>query len=294
MGLSYCLVLAALASAALAFSGQYIPKSVYLIDADGHKSDVVYIRDRRDLQQIPLLRVRRGGGGGGGQSYASSSAQASSSAGGYGNGGGYSSGGGGGGGGAPANFADFIPDFSSDLANLADNIHSAIGSGGQAGASSLASASSSASSGVGSGYGNSGHAGGLGSGTPGGKHRYKLVRNLHTRRPTSRFTPRALGGPTKRHPPCPWPTPPLIPKAPRVLKRASKRANLLRRLVDIDLRLKDSLRPNTPVLFSRFGEAEGSGVQASGAAQGPQGAFSSTSTSSKDGKVKYSVQSGKY
>ncbi|CAG9770946.1 unnamed protein product [Ceutorhynchus assimilis] len=50
-----------------------------------------------------------------------------------------------------------------------------------------------------------------------------------------------------------------------------------------------------PVLFSRFGEAEGTGVQVSGAAQGNKGAFSSSSSSiDGNGKIKYSVQSGKY
>lgn len=48
-------------------------------------------------------------------------------------------------------------------------------------------------------------------------------------------------------------------------------------------------------IFSRFGEEQGSGVQVSGSAQGPQGAFSSSSTSADDtGKVRYAVKSGKY
>lgn len=50
-----------------------------------------------------------------------------------------------------------------------------------------------------------------------------------------------------------------------------------------------------PVLFSRFGEAQGTGVHVSGQAQGPNAAFSSSSSSVDDqGKIKYSVQSGKY
>lgn len=48
-------------------------------------------------------------------------------------------------------------------------------------------------------------------------------------------------------------------------------------------------------IFSRFGEEEGQGVLATGSAQGPKGAFSSTSVTADDsGKVKYSVKSGKF
>ncbi|XP_066155267.1 uncharacterized protein hui [Euwallacea fornicatus] len=50
-----------------------------------------------------------------------------------------------------------------------------------------------------------------------------------------------------------------------------------------------------PILFSRFGEAQGSGVHVSGQAAGPNGAFASSSSSIDDqGKIKYNVQSGKY
>lgn len=51
----------------------------------------------------------------------------------------------------------------------------------------------------------------------------------------------------------------------------------------------------SPALFSRSGEGVGKSVQVTGHAQGPNGAFSSSSSSvDSDGKVKYSVQSGKY
>ncbi|XP_018564111.1 alanine and glycine-rich protein-like isoform X6 [Anoplophora glabripennis] len=79
----YCLFLIAFCGAALAFSAQYVPKSVYLIDENGQQSDVVLIRDRRE---IPFLRVRRGGG-----SSAHASADSSASAGGGGSGAGASS-----------------------------------------------------------------------------------------------------------------------------------------------------------------------------------------------------------
>lgn len=50
-----------------------------------------------------------------------------------------------------------------------------------------------------------------------------------------------------------------------------------------------------PILFSRFGEAEGSGVKVTGSAAGPRAAYSSSSSSiDSNGKIKYSVQSGKY
>nr|CAI5832545.1 unnamed protein product [Callosobruchus analis] len=54
-------------------------KSFYVIDKDGHQSDVVYIRNRRDILE-PLIRMRRGSGGGENGGQASSSAQASASA----------------------------------------------------------------------------------------------------------------------------------------------------------------------------------------------------------------------
>lgn len=62
--------------------GEYVPKSYYVIDHSGHKSDVIYVRSRRDL--LPLLRPRRTPGGGSSASssaHASASASASSSAG---------------------------------------------------------------------------------------------------------------------------------------------------------------------------------------------------------------------
>ncbi|KAL1516658.1 hypothetical protein ABEB36_000541 [Hypothenemus hampei] len=50
-----------------------------------------------------------------------------------------------------------------------------------------------------------------------------------------------------------------------------------------------------PILFSRFGETEGTGIHVSGQAQGPNAAFASSSSSiDGQGKIKYSVQSGKY
>ncbi|XP_017786026.1 PREDICTED: keratin, type I cytoskeletal 10-like [Nicrophorus vespilloides] len=49
-----------------------------------------------------------------------------------------------------------------------------------------------------------------------------------------------------------------------------------------------------PQLFSRFGEAEGTGVKVGASAAGPKAAFSSSSSSiDSDGKIKYSIQSGK-
>ncbi|XP_076271983.1 uncharacterized protein LOC143203631 isoform X4 [Rhynchophorus ferrugineus] len=173
-------VLVALFGVALCYqAGQYVPKSFYIIDQFGRKSDLVYVRNRRDIME-PLLRIRRAGGYASASSHASASASASSGSG--GGGGQYY-------GGAPQAFAG---------------------------------ASSSSNAGVG-GYGPaSGQSyGGLGSGHDAGY--------------------------------------------------------------------------NGPILFSRFGEAEGSGIHVSGQAAGPNAAFSSSSSSvDSDGKIKYSVQSGKY
>ncbi|CAH1968209.1 unnamed protein product [Acanthoscelides obtectus] len=74
-----CLLLLALAGSTLAYAGQYIPKSFYVIDRQGHQSDVVYIRNRRDILE-PLIRMRRGSDVGGNGAQASSSAHASASA----------------------------------------------------------------------------------------------------------------------------------------------------------------------------------------------------------------------
>ncbi|KAG5887933.1 hypothetical protein JTB14_003029 [Gonioctena quinquepunctata] len=208
----------AFVSAISALSGQYVPKSFFVIDHDGHQSDVVYIRSRRDVLK-PLLRFRRGVGSGGGSS-ASSNAHASSSSGSSGGGGNnYDHGGFNPGIIFPTDFEDFAQNFVP--ANL--NLGAGGAGGGKAGAHSFASSHSSGSSGGGSGggYGNQGHAGGLGAGHEAGYQ--------------------------------------------------------------------------GPILFSRFGEGQGTGVEASGAAQGQRGAFSSVSTSSDgDGNVKYSVKSGKY
>ena len=68
-----------------------MPKSYYVIDHDGHKSDVVYFRSKRDVELFPLLRMKRGGGS---SASSQSSAQASASS-------NSNSGSGGGGGGAP-------------------------------------------------------------------------------------------------------------------------------------------------------------------------------------------------
>ncbi|XP_030751479.1 keratin, type I cytoskeletal 10-like isoform X2 [Sitophilus oryzae] len=184
-------VLVALVGVALAYQpGQYIPKSFYIIDHFGKKSDLVYVRNRRDIME-PLLRIRRGGGSSGAYSSASShaSASAGSSAGG-------STGGSGGGN---------LPYY-----------------GGGTGAHSFAGSTSSTNAGNGASGPSSGSSyGGLGSGHDAGY--------------------------------------------------------------------------NGPVLFSRFGEAEGSGVHVSGEAAGPNAAFSQSSSSvDSQGKIKYSVQSGKY
>nr|XP_023015156.1 fibroin heavy chain-like [Leptinotarsa decemlineata] len=209
MAVTVYLVLA-FVGATWAFSGQYIPKSFYVIDHEGHRSDVVPIRTRRDILK-PLLRFRRGyGAGGGSGASASSHASAGSSA--------------GAGGGVPY-FGDFDPGLVfPDFTNFAQNFPAGFGGGSggaKGGAHSFASSSSSSSSGTGSGYGNQGHAGGLGAG-------------------------QGVGG-------------------------------------------------RGPVLFSRFGEDKGTGVEVSGAAQGPQGAFSASSSSiDSEGNIKYSVQSGKH
>lgn len=52
-------------------AGEFIPKSFYIIDQNGHKSDVIELRNRRDL--LPILRARRSDnrntGNGGGNPY---------------------------------------------------------------------------------------------------------------------------------------------------------------------------------------------------------------------------------
>ncbi|CAH1105766.1 unnamed protein product [Psylliodes chrysocephalus] len=59
--------------------------------------------------------------------------------------------------------------------------------------------------------------------------------------------------------------------------------------------LPEDLGYRGPILFSRSGVGKGTGVKVSGAAQGPRGAFSSSSSSVDDqGNVKYDVKSGKY
>ncbi|XP_065160399.1 keratin, type II cytoskeletal 2 epidermal-like isoform X2 [Atheta coriaria] len=52
---------------------------------------------------------------------------------------------------------------------------------------------------------------------------------------------------------------------------------------------------DSPRVFSRFGEEAGNNIHVSGSASGPHGAYSSSSaTADGSGKVRYSVQSGKY
>lgn len=56
----------------LSVAGEFIPKSYYIIDQNGHKSDVIELRNRRDL--LPILRARRSNTGntgstGGGNPY---------------------------------------------------------------------------------------------------------------------------------------------------------------------------------------------------------------------------------
>ncbi|XP_076271981.1 uncharacterized protein LOC143203631 isoform X2 [Rhynchophorus ferrugineus] len=202
-------VLVALFGVALCYqAGQYVPKSFYIIDQFGRKSDLVYVRNRRDIME-PLLRIRRAGGYASASSHASASASASS---------------GSGGGGGQYYGGDYVPNVAQGLSqihgqvqDLLNNIASGVGA-----PQAFAGASSSSNAGVG-GYGPaSGQSyGGLGSGHDAGY--------------------------------------------------------------------------NGPILFSRFGEAEGSGIHVSGQAAGPNAAFSSSSSSvDSDGKIKYSVQSGKY
>ncbi|XP_060535674.1 uncharacterized protein LOC132707752 isoform X1 [Cylas formicarius] len=196
------------------YRGQYVPKSFYVIDKFGHQSDVVFIRNRRDIMDH-LPRVRRGDSYASASSHASASASSSSSAN-AGGGGGYNPG--------AYGYNPQIVEPNDILNPLQDIIHfvgnHAGGGGGGRGNQAFASSSSSASSGgSGQGYG-TGHSG-LGSGQQAGYQ--------------------------------------------------------------------------GPVLFSRFGESEGTGVHVSGQAQGQRGAFSSSSSSIDDkGKIKYSVQSGKY
>lgn len=38
---------------------EYVPKSYYIIDRFGRKSDVVYLRNKRAIDLVPLLRARR-------------------------------------------------------------------------------------------------------------------------------------------------------------------------------------------------------------------------------------------
>ncbi|XP_030751478.1 putative lysozyme-like protein isoform X1 [Sitophilus oryzae] len=214
-------VLVALVGVALAYQpGQYIPKSFYIIDHFGKKSDLVYVRNRRDIME-PLLRIRRGGGSSGAYSSASShaSASAGSSAGG--------STGGSGGGNLPYYGVDYIPNVAQGLSQIQGQVQDllnniASNAGGGTGAHSFAGSTSSTNAGNGASGPSSGSSyGGLGSGHDAGY--------------------------------------------------------------------------NGPVLFSRFGEAEGSGVHVSGEAAGPNAAFSQSSSSvDSQGKIKYSVQSGKY
>ncbi|XP_050300769.1 glycine, alanine and asparagine-rich protein-like isoform X1 [Anthonomus grandis grandis] len=197
-------------SIAYASPADYIPKSFYLIDQEGHQSAPVSVRNRRDLMDN-LSRVRRGGGyaSSGASSHASASASSGSFA----------------GTGSGGNFGEYFPQvfpdpavFFGELQNLVNNIPKGAGGSGSAFASS-SSSSNSGLGGAGTGAGQS--YGGLGSGQDAGYH--------------------------------------------------------------------------GPVLFSRMGEAEGTGVHVSGQAAGPNAAFASSSSSIDDkGKIKYSVQSGKY
>ncbi|KAJ3661433.1 hypothetical protein Zmor_005828 [Zophobas morio] len=212
MGIPNALVLLTFVSQVLCYSGEFVPKSYYVIDHDGHKSDVVYFRSKRDVELFPLLRMKRGGGS---SASSQSSAQASSSS---------NSGSGGGGGGAPfypggnghnPGVVDpgFAGNFDPDFFHFGGGDSGVGGNGGGGYSHSFASSSSSSSSGNGQGFG-------------------------------------GVGGPDGH---------------------------------------------NIPTLFSRFGEDTGTGVKVSGAAQGPRGAFSSSSSSiDGDGKIKYSVKSGKY
>jgi hypothetical protein len=142
MGLQNVLVFITFVSCVLSYSGEFIPKSYYIIDHHGHKSDVVYFRSKRAVELFPLLRMKRGGGSSA-SSHSSATASSSSSS---GSGGG---GGGGGGGGVPLyqggndyNPGIIDPAFGQDFFNFG-------GGGGSGGHShSFASASSSSSSGV--------------------------------------------------------------------------------------------------------------------------------------------------
>ncbi|XP_057671553.1 keratin, type I cytoskeletal 9-like [Diorhabda carinulata] len=41
--------------------GEYIPRSVYLIDEDGYETEPIFVRNRREVEDV-LSRIRRGGG----------------------------------------------------------------------------------------------------------------------------------------------------------------------------------------------------------------------------------------
>ncbi|CAH1968207.1 unnamed protein product [Acanthoscelides obtectus] len=221
-------------------AGQYIPKSFYVIDRQGHQSDVVYIRNRRDILE-PLIRMRRGSDVGGNGAQASSSAHASASA--NAGAGGIGAGGEGipgfpggfpGPGGFPTGFnghdysnpSAFLDQLSSFASNFPGAFGGPGGIGGGQGKSFATSGSFASGGGQGSGSGT-----GYGTGSEGG-----------------------VGG------------------------HQGHQAGY-----------------NGPILFSRFGETEGRGAQVSASAEGPHAAFSSSSTSvDGNGKVKYSVKSGKY
>lgn len=65
-------------------SGYYVPRSFYIIDRNGHQSDVVSLRNKRASDVLlPLMRARRSEGSGA-QASASASASAQSSAGSHG------------------------------------------------------------------------------------------------------------------------------------------------------------------------------------------------------------------
>ena len=74
-------VMLAVLGTTLAFAGEFVPKSYYVIDHNGHKSSVIYLRNKRSIPTLRNLRFRRSQGTSGASSFSSSSAGAGSGAG---------------------------------------------------------------------------------------------------------------------------------------------------------------------------------------------------------------------
>ncbi|XP_050501243.1 keratin, type I cytoskeletal 9 isoform X2 [Diabrotica virgifera virgifera] len=200
-------------------SGEYVPKSVYLIDEDGSTSLPIHVRNRRDLEQI-LSRIRRGGGA---YSYSGSSSSNDFS-------GGFA--------GPPPELAQLQSDIQ-DIAQRTSNIQHEVLSHVQ---NIAASHPAGANSGSYSYSGSSGNSGGYGGGS--GGHGGSGPSGGYRSAPSGGYGSGGSSGPS---------------------------------------------------LFSRSGVEKGSGIKVSSAAQGPNAAFSySSSASDGQGNVKYNVKSGQY